>query len=508
MFCLMETIDHRGDFAMQPARKSAEIDLSPDPILAAVENYRGILVDLDRQLKIGPAALASAREHLRQTLVATGLQRGQRVVVALSNGPGFVAALAAILEVGGSPILLHFQTPLAELQRTAIRYGAVSILRDFESNTGSPSASQGRIIDHLWLQLELLPVTAEARSSDESYPALSGVPLHPTSGSTGLPKIAARPGPAAIAEAVNYIDITGIDRHDSILVVTPMSHAYAYGMGVMVPLVSGANMISMRKFALKHVLDALELSDATIFPAVPAILDMLLFGKGSRLLARPRMVLSAGAPLKRRTVENFEQATGRRIHPLYGTTETGGIAVSAEGVTPETADLVGAAMRGVDVRLDDPEDRTLPDRVGRVAIRSTSMMAGYYTPRGIDRSLLHDGWFVTGDLGFVSDQRAIRLIGRESEMINVAGMKVVPGEVEEVLARFPGVVECKVYAGERRSGGQFVKAAVAASGNLDHAQLRAYCEEQLVYYTRPDSIAQLAALPRSPAGKILKDQLP
>lgn len=491
---------------MQLSAQPAVSDLSAEPILAAVENYRGILIDLDHQVKIGPAAQASGRAHLLRMLTDLGLERGQRVVMALANGPSFITALATILQAGGSPILLHFQTPLAELQRTAARYGAVIIVRDCDAST--QIAANACICDFDWLQLELLPVTASARRTDDGYPALDGVPLHPTSGSTGLPKIAARPGHAAIAEAVNYIDITGIDRQDSVLVITPMSHAYAYGMGVMVPLVSGANLISMRKFALKHVLDALETSGATIFPAVPAILDMLLFGKGGRLLSRPRMVLSAGAPLKRRTVENFEQATGRRIHPLYGTTETGGIAVCGEGVTPETADTVGTAMRGVRVRLEDAEDRSLPEDVGRVAIRSTSMMAGYYLPHGIDRSLLQDDWFVTGDLGYVSDDRLIRLIGRESEMINVAGMKVVPSEVEEVISRFPGIVECKVYAGQRRTGGQFVKAALAATVKIDQAELRAYCEEQLVYFKRPDVFAQLEALPKSPAGKILMDQLP
>ena len=135
-------------------------------------------------------------------------------------------------------------------------------------------------------------------------------------------------------------------------------------------------------------------------------------------------------------------------------------------------------------------------------------MAGYLTPSGIDRSSLSDGWFVTGDLGHLDAERGIHLIGRESEMINVEGMKVVPLEVEEVIARFPGVTECKVYAGERRSGSQFVKAAVAAPADFDVQQLRAYCEEQLIYFKRPDVFTRVDALPRSPAGKLLKDQLP
>jgi acyl-coenzyme A synthetase/AMP-(fatty) acid ligase len=238
------------------------------------------------------------------------------------------------------------------------------------------------------------------------------------------------------------------------------------------------------------------------------MLDMLLFGKGGNLLSRPRMVLSAGAPLKRRTVENFLQVTGKNICPLYGTTETGGISVGPHGVTVENVDSVGTLMLGAQARIEPTSDPSLPREIGRVAIRSTSMMAGYFTTAGISTSHLDEGWFVTGDLGSIDDQREIRLIGRESEMINVAGMKVVPSEVEEVLATFPGVIECKVYAGQRRSGSQFVKAVVAAAADLDMQKLRAYCDEQLVYFKQPDVIHRLDALPRSGAGKIIKDQLP
>lgn len=482
--------------------------LSPEPILSAVDNYRGIIVDLDNSLKVGPAALAAARSRLCKALRASGIQPGDRGIIALGNGPTFVAALAATLEVGASPILVHYQTPPAELRRTALRYGAVFSLTDNDPETDSSLPGRCRTIEHEWFHCTQTTIDSNVAGFDTNFPTLNAVPLHPTSGSTGLPKIAARPGPCAIAEAVNYIDITGIDRHDSILVVTPMSHAYAYGMGLMVPLVSGANLLSMRKFVLKNVLAALENTAVTIFPTVPAMLDMLLFGKGGNLLARPRMVLSAGAPLKRRTIENFLHVTGNRICPLYGTTETGGISVGPQGATLDSADFVGLVMRGVAARIDHTADPSLPHDAGRVAIRSTSMMAGYFTPSGIDTSSIADGWFVTGDLGRIDEDHGIRLIGRESEMINVAGMKVLPGEVEEVLARFPGVVECKVYAGERRSGSQFVKAVVAAPTNLDMPKLRSYCDEQLVYFKRPDVITRVDALPRSPAGKILKDQLP
>jgi acyl-CoA synthetase (AMP-forming)/AMP-acid ligase II len=93
-------------------------------------------------------------------------------------------------------------------------------------------------------------------------------------------------------------------------------------------------------------------------------------------------------------------------------------------------------------------------------------------------------------------------------VINVAGLKVIPLEVEEAIAALPGVIEVKVYAGLRRNGSQFVKAAVVAEAGADAAAIRRHCEANLVYYKRPERIIPVDRLPRSPAGKILRDQLP
>jgi acyl-CoA synthetase (AMP-forming)/AMP-acid ligase II len=126
----------------------------------------------------------------------------------------------------------------------------------------------------------------------------------------------------------------------------------------------------------------------------------------------------------------------------------------------------------------------------------------------IDQSPLEDGWFETGDLARIDAGGNIHLLGREAEVINVEGLKVIPSEVEEVIAAVPGVVEVKVYAGKRKSGGQFIKAAVVAESHVDVQTIRAACERNLVYYKRPERIIPLESLPRSAAGKIQRDQLP
>lgn len=485
------------------------MDLSPQPILDAAENYRGTLVDLDAGREVSPDAFHVARTQLARQLTADGLEPGERIVLAIGNGPQFIATLVAVLAAGGSPLLVHAKTPGPELKRTALRFGARRIASDecpqadldAESLAAAPLSAG-------FIELAGAKVDPRSEGFNSNLVQLPGVPLHPTSGTTGVPKVAVRPGRAATEEARHYIETIGITAADTILAVAPMCHAYAYGMCVMVPLLSGANVVSMRSFQAGRAFEAIA-RGITILPAVPAMIDVLMFGAGDRLRNAARTVLTAGSPLSERTAERFREKSGIAIRPLYGTTETGGITVAPRGTQQIAGACVGPPMNGVaaEVRPHTDQADARPG-VGKLFIRSSSMMAGYLGSSGVDTSPVVDGWFETGDLALVDSAGMIHLLGREAEVINVEGLKVIPSEVEEVIAAFPGVAEVKVYAGKRKSGGQFIKAAVVSEQPLDVNAIREHCAKNLVYYKRPERIIPLAALPRSPAGKILRDQLP
>ena len=208
-------------------------------------------------------------------------------------------------------------------------------------------------------------------------------------------------------------------------------------------------------------------------------------------------------------LSSFRRSRGIRLRPLYGTTETGGIAVAPADAVPPPLGCVGPPMSGVEV------DRPCPTAAARWAkawaaffVRSSSMMAGYLADGAVGYLDAQDGWFETGDVGLLDAAGELHLKGRVTEVINVLGMKVIPSEVEEVIASLPGVAEVKVYPGRHRSGSQFVKAAVVLRGGLELADLRAHCEQNLVYYKRPEQVRLVESLPRTPSGKIILDQLP
>jgi acyl-CoA synthetase (AMP-forming)/AMP-acid ligase II len=486
------------------------LELSPLAILDAFENYAGSISDLDRGVVCRAETLHTRRAQLNGWLRERGLDAGDRVILCIGNGPAFVTALAAILSVGGSPLLLHADTPPEELNRFAQAFGARFILCE----APAPAALAAISANVASIELEAFPplrwavVDDSHPDFDSSYPAIAGVPLHPTSGTTGRPKIAVRPAQAAIAEAGNYRETMDVSASDRILCVVPMSHAYGFGTCVMLPLVSGADVIATRRFNPRFIERALKDNAITIFPAVPAMLDLLMVGAAGRLTVASRHVLSAGASLPERTAQAFLEKTGTVVSPLYGTTETGGISVAVGGGRPSVGACVGPTMRPVSVVIRPVAVPDYQPGVGRVCVRSPSMMAGYLSHDGIDRTSIVDGWFETGDLGLLDDDNRIHLLAREKEVINVFGMKVIPGEVEAVIARFPQIADVKVYAGTHRTGSQIVKAAIAAPGSFDIAALKDYCRQQLAPYKRPEAIIRLDTLPRTPTGKIIRDQLP
>jgi acyl-CoA synthetase (AMP-forming)/AMP-acid ligase II len=165
-------------------------------------------------------------------------------------------------------------------------------------------------------------------------------------------------------------------------------------------------------------------------------------------------------------------------------------------------------MAGIEVAVRPADEPGQASDLGRLLVRSSSQMNAYLDERGELSRALPDGWFDTGDLAQITDDGTIHLRGRGSDVINVSGLKVVPCEVEEAIAALPGVLEVKVYAGHHRSGSQMVKAAVAAERGVSVSDIRAHCEQQLVYYKRPQVVNLVDALPRNPAGKIIRDQLP
>jgi long-chain acyl-CoA synthetase len=482
-----------------PLSGDAAAEFSPAPLLDALENFQGSFFDLDQNRRTSAADLRKLKAELRKQLVNLGVSPGDRLVTALPNGPLYAAAWAAGLEAGASPILVHGETPAPELDRMAELWGAQFVVAELVGQDAKPAGELLTVGEHGALHVQRVA----SRKARLSRGELLSIPLHPTSGTSGDAKVAVRPGPCAVAEPLHYIETLAIDRSDVILCAIPMSHAYAYGMCFLVALLTSSELLFMRRFNPKLALRALNEMAVSVFPAVPMMIDSLL-DTGSTELGSPRIALSAGAPLGRRTFEAFRERYGIAVRSLYGTTETGGISI---GLAENEFDgSVGPPMKGVEVRLQSSPDSQSGLDAKILQVRSPSLMSGYLEGPSVNRSPVANGWFETGDLASLDGDGRIHLLGRLSEVINAFGYKVVPREVEDVISLLPEVTEVKVYARQWRSQ-EVVEAAVVCRAALDEEQVLRHCERHLVNYKCPTAIRFVDALPRTPSGKVAVDRL-
>jgi acyl-coenzyme A synthetase/AMP-(fatty) acid ligase len=207
-------------------------------------------------------------------------------------------------------------------------------------------------------------------------------------------------------------------------------------------------------------------------------------------------VISAGAPLDPPVARELADRTGCRIQSLYGTSETGGIAFDAAPVAGEVS--MGPPVPGVTLEFR-PDDAAAPG-TGRILVRGPAVSCGY---AGGDASAFVDGGFLTGDLGSLDGSGRLRLTGRVSAFVNVAGRKVQPEEVEGVLRTHPGVADARVFGvPDAQRGERLAACVVARDAGLGVVALRAFCADRLAAYKIPRALVLVADLPRDERGKV------
>ena len=512
IFCPTRTISHLSGDAMNENDILCDSH-KPDDFLAALEQCQCRLTDLDTQLTISADQLREGWSMLVRRFSESGVIPGDRVIVAVGNGPQFIAVWGALLALGASPVPVHCETPPMELHRTACKFHASFVVTDnhLASDMEQAESHAYTLECSNWARVVWTDIYSNGRSpGNDRTLNLAGIPLHPTSGTTGEPKLSIRPMRTAIAEIDNYVNTFGIDSQDTILGMTPMSHAFAHGFCAIAPVTTGANLVTMRKFQPKLVNRACAELNITIIAAVAGVLDTMLFMGAAAMKNTARKIFSGGGPLTERTARQYQQTLGIVPRPLFGATETGGIAVAGEDELCIDG-RVGRAFDGVAIKLvpyhgrDGEESGNGTEKDERpfslVHVKSKSLMLGYVVDEEIDTRQFESGWFNTGDLAHCDAYGALYLHGREAEVINISGMKVLPREVEEIILALKGVNEVKVFGHKNQSGSSQLRAAVVADG-LSADEIRAHCRQQLVYYKQPSKIMMIAALPKNTNGKV------
>lgn len=449
-----------------------------------------VLVFEDRQLRL-PDLDARAGD-LAAVLAAEGVRAGDRVALMSSNRPEFVIAVYAIWRLGAVVALI---SPAWKRDEVA---HALAL--------AEPRCALG---DHPVLA-ELMPM----RHLDEMVPGGSWAGDPPpvdadallvfSSGTTGLPK-AVRHTHASLAAAVrHWRDALRLTAADRIQVTTPPSHILGL-LNILTALNVGAWVRLHRRFDIDEMLKTIasekitvEMAVAPIALAIAAHPDLESFD-----LSSLRFIMWGATPVTVAVADTVTRRTGVPFVPAYGTSELPVIACSA--VDAPHLDTVGRPVPGVQVQVVDVDTgEQLPLGVpGEIRIRSDSLMAGYL-PASATAEVVRDGWFHTGDIGYLDEGGWLRITDRCKEMIKVRGFQVAPAEIEAVLHEHPAVADCGVFGVPDPADGEAVVAAVALVAPVSDAELCALVGDRLASYKQLRRVVVVPEIPRLPSGKLLR----
>src|SRR5947208_16211300 len=321
-----------------------------------------------------------------------------------------------------------------------------------------------------------------------------------TSGTTAAPRAIRFRSHQLLADCNQICDTMKITGADLNFGVIPISHSYGFS-NLLTPLIArGVPMVVSRDRTPRAILSDLARSNATVFPGMPVFYQAFCEMEHVPVLSKLRLCISAGAPLSGAVAKKFREKFNLSIHSFYGASECGGICYERETAN-EAEGFVGQPMKGVGVELLNPNAPT-----SQMQVRSPGVADGYFPEP--DEEKLGEGMFVPDDL-LARDESGFKIVGRISDVINVAGKKVNPAEVEAHLLRFDGVRQAVVFGLPAGSGlrNEEVAACVVVSPQVSESDLLRFCRAALSAWQVPKRIFVVDAIPMNERGKISRREL-
>jgi acyl-CoA synthetase (AMP-forming)/AMP-acid ligase II len=314
-----------------------------------------------------------------------------------------------------------------------------------------------------------------------------------TSGTTAAPRAIRFRSHQLLADCNQICDTMDISDDDLNFGVIPVSHSYGFS-NLLTPLIArGVPMVVSRDRTPRAVLANLARTGATVFPGTPTFYQAFCDIGDVPPLPKLRLCISAGAPLSSAVAKKFFEEFKQPIHSFYGASECGGICYDRHGTTFEDG-FAGEPMQGVQVECIDPTESA-----SQIRVRSAAVSDGYF-PEADDRKL-GNGVFIPDDL-LERQNSALKIVGRISDVINVAGKKVNPAEVEAHLLSFKGVRQVVVFGRPTGIGlrNEEVAACVLASPDVSESNLLRFCRTALSGWQVPKRIFIVDMIPTNERG--------
>ena len=447
--------------------------------------------------RIDYEALESLAARFAGLFLGHGVEAGDRVAVVLPNEPAFIGAYYGALWAGAVVVPLN---PL--LRRAEIE----SRLENAEARLLVAPADRAEELAGLGAEL------VDPREAGDAEPAAGiadvvgdlAVLLY-TSGTSGGAK-GAELTHDGLRDNAFFLgrQILGLTPGSVLLGSTPLSHVLGQSGVMNASIACGSCVALMPRFEVEAALDLMRTERAGVLLGVPTMCKTLIQAtEGLDDVPQLDLAHIGGAPLPPETLRAFAERFRCPVLEGYGMTETG--TVSSNRLGHERPGSVGTPAEELEVKVDAPAGE-----VGEVHVRGGWLMRGYWRNPEETRAVIDaDGWFATGDVGYIDEDGYLFLVDRKKDLILRGGYSVYPREVEDVLHDHPAVAEAAVVGVPHETLGEEVVALVVPrpGADCDPEEVKAFVRERVAAYKYPRLVVVVERLPRGPTGKLLKREI-
>lgn len=431
-------------------------------------------------------------------LQKNGVKERDRVGIFMANCPEFIISFFSILNIGATVVLIDnmLNDEIAHI-----------ILESKISVTITNDKGKDRIIKILnncnnyiihkprfILNILCMKNSIDIDNCEVGFDSLDNnqeAVIIYTSGSSGKPKGIINTHRTIVEALNNYLDTVNINKEDVLMAVSPFFHSYGMGSVMLAGLASRAKLILHTNFQPRLILESIKKNNVTIFHGVPYMYELLgQYIVDKKEIEHVRLFISAGAKLSEKIMDNFIKL-GKVIHQEYGSSESGTIAINLSNSIKKILS-VGQPLKNVNIKIED----------GDIFIKSKGCSIGYLN-KAFENN---DGWYNTGDVGFVDNDGYVYIEGRSKNIINIGGKKTNIEEISEVLCCHPLIEAAVVKPYENIYLGESIEAIIqTSSSKLSVDEVIGFCSKYLATYKLPTKISFKKKLQCSGNGKILND---
>ena len=453
-------------------------------------------------------------------LRSIGIRRNDRVAVVLPDGPEAAVTMIAVA-TGAVCVPLHPGFTINEYQRYFAELRIAALVTRTEINSASQGLAQSLGIPVIDLSLpssEGIGAVNIARAAERHVANVefaSGAEdafILLTSGSTARPKMVPLTHASVCLSAYNVGAAVTLGPQDRLLHVLPLVHGHGLISGLLGSLAAGSSVVCTSGFDAAAFFDWLSEFRPTWYTAVPAIHRAVLLAAAERKPVTQqsslRLIRSASSTLPSKVLRGLETAFGVPVIDTYGMTESA-TQIAANPMGRRKLGSVGRSA-GAEIAIRDGEGRELrPGARGEIVLRGPTMTRGYENDAGATASAFRDGWFRTGDLGYLDPEGYLFIVGRIKDVVDRGGQKVAPAEVEETLLSHPDVIDAAVFAVPHKRLGADVAAAIVLrpGSKLSGQKLRSFARERLAGFKVPGLIQIVPEIPKGNGGKVKRGEL-